>query len=417
MEEDKTYDIVNKNDDMNRLLSAMDAFVNGNFYPIDVNQFDNPEIGEKYNAFVNSAMNRNNHYLMRINDAMIRIGNSSSVKDMFEQIEAQRDPIKILEVSKNEFGPALKRIEEMDIEILALSRQVSNTITPCTSELQECYALIDLSDHKMDDVISKTEALRHRIESNNDIPDEAKENIFETLTELEEECANAEKTLEQAQISIRRETNTFDGLTDRVLTITENVNKIYLEIEARLGHVEAFLGSVDAIANSYEQLSVNCFNAGRHLYRISRDIDNARNDMYRMNSTPTVHDALKVFAVDHLTLTWRLYNNIIEFEQLRIAQVNNPDGCKFGLWCKNQTDPVITQSDSFKHAMEAHYELHNHAVASFIAKESSNEAEAIDEFLQALVALEQFHVALDELHDYLRENGITDETEVWKFTG
>jgi hypothetical protein len=139
--------------------------------------------------------------------------------------------------------------------------------------------------------------------------------------------------------------------------------------------------------------------------------------MFRQNTTPTVHDALKVFAVDHLTLTWRLYNNIVEFEQLKITQVNNPDKCKFGLWCHSQTDPIIVDSDSFKHAMEAHYELHNHAVACFIAKESSDLPEAIDEFLQALVALEEYHAALDELHEHLRRNGITKETEVWKFVG
>jgi hypothetical protein len=348
---------------------------------------------------------------------MIRIGNSSSVKNMIEQLESQREPLKVLEMSKDEFGPAFEQIEEMDVEILALSRQIYNSIEPCNCELQTCYSMIELYNEKTDGVISKITDVKKEIEENTGINTGDKEDILQKLDELQTECVDTGENLKRIQSSIKREAETFENLSGGVSTITDKVNRIYLEIEGRLNHIEAFLNSVDSIANNYEMLSVNSYSAGRHLYRISRDIDNARNDMFRQNTTPTVHDALKVFAVDHLTLTWRLYNNIVEFEQLKITQVNNPDKCKFGLWCHSQTDPIIVDSDSFKHAMEAHYELHNHAVACFIAKESSDLPEAIDEFLQALVALEEYHAALDELHEHLRRNGITKETEVWKFVG
>ncbi len=409
--------IQNQENDLTRLLKAIEDFTNGNFNQIDTDSFDEPSVGETFNRMVDSVMGRNNHFLMRINDAMIRIGNSSSVKNMIEQLESQREPLKVLEMSKDEFGPAFEQIEEMDVEILALSRQIYNSIEPCNCELQTCYSMIELYNEKTDGVISKITDVKKEIEENTGINTGDKEDILQKLDELQTECVDTGENLKRIQSSIKREAETFENLSGGVSTITDKVNRIYLEIEGRLNHIEAFLNSVDSIANNYEMLSVNSYSAGRHLYRISRDIDNARNDMFRQNTTPTVHDALKVFAVDHLTLTWRLYNNIVEFEQLKITQVNNPDKCKFGLWCHSQTDPIIVDSDSFKHAMEAHYELHNHAVACFIAKESSDLPEAIDEFLQALVALEEYHAALDELHEHLRRNGITKETEVWKFVG
>ena len=90
--------------------------------------------------------------------------------------------------------------------------------------------------------------------------------------------------------------------------------------------------------------------------------------MYRTNSNVTLIDSTKVFAIDHLTLTWRLYNNIIEYEHLKITQLNNPDRCKFALWCNSIEDSRVKESQAFKDSFEVHEKLHDHAVACYVAK-------------------------------------------------
>ena len=166
---------------------------------------------------------------------------------------------------------------------------------------------------------------------------------------------------------------------------------------------------------SYNGLLDSCFQNGSRLYRIGRDIDNARNDMYRTNSNVTLIDCTKVFAVDHLTLVWRLYNNIIEYEHLKITQLNNPDRCKFGLWCANMDNPIIKNAEEFKAAMEGHEMLHEHAVACYVAKEASETQKAMEEFALSLQACKIFTDSLENLAEFMRQHGYSEETEVYQF--
>ena len=82
--------------DIDRLVEAMNGFRDANFEPIDRSKFDNPEYADAFNEMLNTQVGRNNRYLARINDAQMRIGDTSCLKSMFEQITAQEKAIKVL---------------------------------------------------------------------------------------------------------------------------------------------------------------------------------------------------------------------------------------------------------------------------------------------------------------------------------
>ena len=365
--------------DLEKLLRAMDAFTEGNFEDIAEEDFEDPKVAQTYNRMLDSVMRRNNHFLMRLNDAMNRIADSSCVKKMFEQVELQMEPIKTLQATRNDFANSADRLEELGVQILTVTRQMQVTIEPCVELLQETMRLV--------------------------------ENIAASGGEEEN------SDLLRVRKEMERTSKTIRGMSERIETTVESANNIVDEISMQHGLTNVFLNSVKSIASSYEILSMECFNTGHHLYRISRDIDNARNDMYRQNSRPTLHDRLKVFAMDHLTVTWRLYNNIVEFELLKLEQVNNADSCKFGLWVNSVDHPLLLHSVALQYAAEAHAELHRHAEACFLAKEKTDINTAMEEFNLTLQALEEFNKALDQIHKLLNENDITDETSVWMFEG
>ena len=201
-------------------------------------------------------------------------------------------------------------------------------------------------------------------------------------------------------------------MNNQLHTIGQEIDSIYEEINTQSALTQSFVTGIETMADSYNMLSKDCMDTGIHMYHISRDIDNARNDMAKHNSKLSNLDWLTVFEIDHLTLTWRLYNNIVEFEHLKITQLNNPESCKFGTWVARQTDPRITESEAFKRALQAHKDIHKHACDCWYSKEDEDRVAAMHSFELALEAFQRFSQSLADLHDVLKSTGEIEEATI-----
>lgn len=373
--------------DKEQLIKAMGKIGEGIFELVDANAFSDVELADAYNEMLDKIIKRNNHYLARINDAQMRIGDNSSLKSMLEQIDIQQEVIRNIQESRNGLEINESSMEESNAEFLALSQQIKNGFGPCLSELKEVVAILESVPVPDED------------------SEEAKGNavMWTTLAELKRTVISVEKRIE--------------GLERRVTSMSYDARHLFGVIDRKSNFNNTFIESVDSLTQGFKNLSMECLGMGRYLYRISRDVDNARNDMFRHNAKPTLHDTLRVFEVDHLTLTWRLYNNIVEFENLRLTQVNNPTGCKFGVWISSVTDQVLLDSEQFGKIVSTHEELHRCCVECFMAKQAYDNKLAIQKFGEAMEAFNGFKNAMEDFHEFLREIGITKETDVWKFRG
>ncbi len=345
---------------------------------------------------LDSIMEYNNHFLMRMNDAMIRIADNSRVKDMLTQINSQKEPVENMREANEYLSLQLQQNGTQLIEALAMSKQVDNTLMPFSKKMMKGGKILEDSIQELDETLGKKTVSKQ---------------------ELINVCENSRKQEKQALTISQELMERVQDIGEQIKIIRRNVGEICADDNQRTDAFKEFTIGLQYLTDNYGKLSKYCFGVGSQLYRISRDIDNARNDMFRHNSRPSMLDRLSVFYVDHLTLTWRLYLNAIEYENLRITQLNNPDRCKFGLWCAGMTDPQIRDTKVFQEAFDVHEELHKHAVACFLAKEASDIQEAMKEFDAALGSCARFQEALQELSQHLRSLGITEQTEVWKFQG
>ncbi len=373
--------------DRERLLKAMEEFGDGKFEEVRPEEFDDPELAEAFNKMMKHQVDRNNKFLVRLNDAQSRIGDTSCLKSMFDQISAQKEAINALQEARLDITTDERPLSEVNQEFLALTAQVKNTFRPCSTDLGEALRLYDELGVPDNDSWSE-------VEENEDY-----------------------LILRQLHKCILRASEKLDSMERRIYSIDADARGLFEVIDKRSQMGGSFILGVDALTESYKKLSAECLDTGRHLYRISRDIDNARNDIFRHNSRPTIHDRLKVYEVDHITVAWRLYNNIVEFESLKITQVNNPDSCKLGVWISNMKDPLFTEAESFKRLNEAHHRFHEVCTECFLAKQNYDIVLAQDKFANTMDALDEFIAAMNDLHEYLRSNGITEETDVWKFRG
>lgn len=451
-------------EDRDLFLSYMDKAIGGDYSEIDVSGFHDTEFAEKYNDLLNSFLKSNNNFIMRLNDSMTRIGDSSCVKEMIEQVNSQTAAISDMRSSSQELGDSIQNIQNA---VQNIQENAHTVIATSQNVMKDMQGSVDIVDESVNQVLSISEqvsefkekaikineiidmvkkiasksgllALNASIEAAragdagrgfavvaNEIRDlsanttASAENVVQYVTELMDgitllydSVTTTTSHLRTGNESVHKSIGFISNMAEQLDSISSEIDHIYGEINNQSSLTKDFVSSIDVIANSYNTLSEECVGTGEHLYHISRDIDRARSDMARYNSKLSTLDWITVFEIDHLIFTWRVYNNLADFEKLKIEQLNNPKGCKLGKWVNKQTDTRITASSEFKNVISLHEELHEYACASWNAKDRGDREEALNQFNNAYEVYERFKKALDGLRRVIRSTGDKEETAI-----
>ena len=455
-------------EDKELLLSCMEKAVSGDFSQIDISAFHDTALAQKYNAVLDAFLKSNNNFVMRLNDSMRKIGDSSCVKEMIEQVNSQTESIGGMRDSSQELEDSIQNIQSAVHNIQTNSHSVIEKSQHSIQDMEASVKIVDESAKQILAINEQVADFKEKAIGINNIIDMIKkiasksgllalnasieaarageagksfavvatqvrelsasttasaENVvqyvgelMEGITTLSESIDVTTKRLEEGNESVHQSIENISGMVERLDSISHEIDQIYGEINTQSSLTKNFVSSIDGIADSYETLSKECVGTGEHLYHISRDIDRARSDMARHNSNITPLDWLTVFEIDHLIFTWRIYNNLADFERLKITQLNNPAGCKFGKWAAGQTDPRITGSAEFKQAFSLHEELHKYGCASWNAKDKGDRAEALEQFNRVYDVFGRFQKSLEGLRRVIRSTGETEETNIKIFS-
>lgn len=402
-------------------------------------------------AQIDALLSDNNVFVMKLNDSMTRIGDSSCVKEMIEQVNSQTTAINDMKGSSQDLGESIQNIQNAAHNIQESSHDVIQNANTCMDVMKDSIRMIDDSSKQVESINEQVAVFREKAVKIHEIIDMVKkiaqksgllalnasieagkgfavvagqikelsanttasaedvvkyvDELMEGISGLADSVESTTKQLGEGNASVHKSVNDMVEMTESLHAITKEIDGIYEEINTQSALTQSFVASIDSIAASYEILSQECVGTGDHLYRISRDIDKTRSDMARKNSRLSTLDWIKVFEVDHLIFTWRLYNNLADFETLQLTQLNNPQGCKFGKWAAAQTDTRIIDSLAFRKAMDCHAEVHKYACDSWQAKDNGDREGALKCFTQAYEAYQRFQKALEDLREVIRSTG------------
>lgn len=450
--------------DKQLMIRAMENIINGSFTPVDTASFTDPAYAEKLNQVIYTFLNANNNFVMRLNESMMSIGDSSIIKEMLDQVDAQNvsiqsmnDSSRNLQESLTKISDEASHIKETTLNTVKISQtsaeHMKEVITAIEGSVEEVSSINDKAQFFHDkvmeissiiDMIKKISnqssmlALNASIEAAragetgkgfavvaNQMTDLSKstsqsaETIVNYVAELRDNIGelitlvnNTTAHLDDNNTMLRRSEEDFNSMSEQMDLINDSINNIYTSVNVQSEVTELFVKSMEDIANSYATLGDNCLNTGKHMYRISRYIDTARSDMARGFSNITTQDWLRVFQVDHLIFTWRLYNNLSHFEHLNISQLNNPKGCKLGKWIAAQTDPQITGNQHFKDIMRYHEDIHKYGCDSWYAAEDGDTALAVSNFSKALESYNNFSNSMDKFKKFMATIGHTASTKI-----
>lgn len=446
------------------LFACMDKIMEGDCSLTTPVPFHDTELEQKWKQFMLYILSANNKSTMRLNDAMTVIGDSSCVKIMLEQVSSQSLAIEEMNSSSRELGDSIMNIQESASSIRDNSREIMSTTDICTKQLSDSIRIIDDSSVQIEQINGQIADFKEKALQINGIVDVVKklasksnllalnasieaarageagrgfsvvagqmqelamntstsaDHITQYVGELMAGVENLVKSVHSATAclqsgneEIHNTVESVDAMSRQISSITEEIDLINEEISNQSGLTQSFVKAVEALDANYETLSRECVDTGVHLYHISRNIDSIRTKMAKGISRLFPQDWLTVYAVDHLIFTWRLYNNLAGFETLKISQLNNPKGCKFGKWATSLTDQRITGSREFTQAVSCHEELHRCACASWEAKDQGDREEALRQFRQALEIYGRFSAAIDSLKRLLEANGDREFTDI-----
>lgn len=450
--------------DMQQLFACMEKTIEGDFSPVDESLFHDAELPKRYNQVLEAFFKSNNIFVMRLNNSMTKIGDSSCVKEMIEQLNSQTLAISDMRNSSQELGESIENIVSAMQTIQENSHEVMNSSAESISTITKSMEIVDESAVQIQNINEQMLAFQEKTVKINEIIDmvkkvaeksgllalnasieaaragEAGKGFAVVANQIKELSANTTestkdvvKYVEEIQSGIETLVGSINSTTaqlklgneqvhesvdemaqmnQRTNAINTELDNIFNEVNHQSALTQNFVASIDTIADSYDTLSEECVNTGAHLYKISRDIDKARSDMARRNSKLSTLDWLTVFEIDHLIFTWRLYNNIADFEQLKITQLNNPKGCKLGLWLSSQTDQRITGSSAFRQVIAEHETLHTYACNSWNAKDKGDREEALKQFNLAYETFLKLQTSIDKLREVVKSTGENEVTVI-----
>ncbi len=455
------------NRDKQLLLDAMQQIIAGNHNPVSTEEFEDTTLVDSLNDVLLALKKVNNPSLMKLNQGMEHIGDNSCVKKMLEQVTAQSEAIQNMSASSKELEASIGDISH---EIENIKDDAHNAIEVSQSSVEHMTKTIDAvtsSANEIRSINDKVQDFHEKIEQITQIIDMVKkiasqsgllalnasieaarageagkgfnvvatqmrelsgnttrsaDTVVQYVTELRTSIGelitlvdDTTKHLEEGNDMVQQSVEDINQMSERMKLINDRITNIYDAVNVQTDVTNDFVQSIDSIAESYDILSQDCITTGNHLYRIGRYIDTTRNDIAKGFSALTMQDSLHVFQIDHFVLTWRIYNNLAGFEQLKIEQLNNPGGCKFGKWAKAQTDTRIANSSEFRDLTKRHEDIHTHACNSWYAVQDGDKAAALHQFELTLDSFYRFQEAMDKFRKYMQSLGYTEETEYQKF--
>ena len=457
----------NVSHDIDVMMQMMDKVIQGEYDEIDVTAFDNPAYGEKLNELIHAFKKSNNNFVMRLNEAMESIGDNSYVKNTLDQVQSQTDSIAEmeeashnLEESINNISKTVGGIQDNTHEMLAVAQnstanmnesikvvnQSSENISRINEQVQEFQDKIDKISEIVD-IVKKVASQSNLLALNASIEaarageagkgfavvadqvrqlssntSESAEDIVRYVNELKNDIGVLAESmnvttskLEEGNKKVEDSLVDIEKMASQMTEIKDKIDEVFSDIDKQSEFTSDFAKQVSNISDSYEELSKDCKEQGTHVYKIGRYIDTTRSDMVRGFAEVTTQDWLRIFEIDHFILMWRVYNNVVDFEHLKITQLNNNETCKLGKWLAAQTDPAITGCTEFAELKASHNDIHKYATQSWQAKEDGNVELAMEYFNKAHDAFYVYQKKIKNMQAKLRQLGETESTEIVVF--
>lgn len=450
-----------------KLMKAIDLILSGDADKVDASKFHNRAYADKINKLIEHSRSLNNPTVMRLNSAMGALGDNTLIKQTFDQVGIQsgllsnmQENHQNMDASIGDISDNMANIRDNTRNLLKYSEQVVKTMSENIHDVQQSTIKLTEIDRDLQEFRQNIATIHKIVDSVQSIARES--NILALNASLEAGrsgeagkgfgvladnmrvlAMDVQKSSEEIVQYVEQIASTVDNIaasmndTTQLLMeenektgnqlaemnqmnsqlndVEERLDSIFTAIDLQTRSTHNFANQMRELFQSNQTLSDDCLALGKHMFKIGRYNDKTRSDLLKKNSSVSTRDRLAIFEVDHYVLTWRIYNNIVGFEQLKPSQVNDPNGCKLGKWIESHINSKIARAEEFIAVKNAHVQLHTYATDSFMAKNNGDDKLALAAFNKTLNSYYVLQTALHALNDRLKEMGDDTVTEYVSF--
>lgn len=189
------------------------------------------------------------------------------------------------------------------------------------------------------------------------------------ISTLSQTMQNGKNIMQEAAVSLQ-------GIIHNFGEITEDIHNIAAGSEEQSAAVQESASSVTMIAMAAEEIEQVARVTGQGIYDISLDLEKIRTEQLKRVPDLGTHQALELYKTDHLLWTWRIYNMLLGFEQLKSSEVGNHHTCRLGHWVESKDADKCRSKPTFRELESPHKLVHELAREATVAFEQGNKAKA-----------------------------------------
>ncbi len=191
----------------------------------------------------------------------------------------------------------------------------------------------------------------------------------QNISSLSQTMQNGKNIMQEAAESLQ-------GIIHNFSSITEDIQNIAASSEEQSAAVQESASSVSTIAMAAKEIDHIAKVTGQGIYDISQSLQKMRAEQIGQVPDLGTHKALELYKTDHLFWTWRIYNLILGFENIKSSEVGNQHECRLGHWVDSQDSAKCRLLPAFKQLETPHKQVHELAREAAVAYEQGNIAKA-----------------------------------------
>jgi len=434
--------------DKNKLLSLINSAAEGNFALYSDNDFVDKEFADAYNTLINRFLQSCNQTVMELNNSMEIIGNCNNMRAMLQVVEQQKDSLCVAEDTGKGISESINKCEEIlntinsDISSVYDNSMISkDAIRDMISNVNHSYLAINETADAIKGFSEKSEEIKNILNVVNDIAsqvqilsfnakieasrssegtgfsvvadeigklsldtrksvDKMTGSLYEILADIQQVVKRFDNLcllMEADKSSAIKTERSVQKMADNTQNVINEISNLYNHMNNQNAATKSFAENIITIAKCSDELELYCREPGKDMHTISRAIDKIRTRYVKSQSRLSDKELIDVYNIDHLIFTGRLYNMIEEFEKLKLKNLNNPKGCKFGKWMQKLKKENPPMAEKFDFANMYHEQLHELASLCFYANEAGEKEKALEIFEKAQEVYKKFSAELNRL--------------------
>jgi Methyl-accepting chemotaxis protein len=405
-------------------------------------EFEDKELAEAYNKLVDRFIIKNASHVMSLNDTMELVGNTSIVKNMIESVMQQNKSLESINKTSEELSSSIGNISNLLLNISSYVNNAYDDSSASIKNMSESIGFVNNSFNDFNHIKTMVNGFKDKTERIHQIIDIVKgiareinllalnasieaaragesgkgfavvaSEVGKLAASTRSSTADIESYINELQSNtddlvstINKTSSDLDTGKSLVQNSVESLNNVNISMETINNKIEDisahmlnqststqnFFKLLNDISRESSKLVDYCNGTGDLMYNVSRSVDKVRGNMARYSTSLTLPEWLRVYSIDHVIYTWRLYNMIAGFEVLEYKNISNPKRCKFGLWYYSVTDAAIINNIHFKNAGALHASLHEKGVKCFNYKQNNENTKALKAFDESTAILSNF---------------------------